>query len=166
MATPSGTHSDVASVVLDAGAHLYLEKPIASDLDAAEALAHRAAGAGVIAAVGFNRRFHPVVQQAQRLVATGRIGKIVEIETMFSEPHDLSSMPAWKTARRSGGGAPLDLGSHHVDLIRLLLGRELEAVGGELRSVRSDLDDCVLSFSGGGCRMTVGCSFVGREKTG
>jgi predicted dehydrogenase len=160
VATPSGTHSEIASAVLDAGVHLYLEKPIATDLDAAESLARRAADAGVIAAVGFNRRFHPVVQQAQWLIGAGRLAQIVEVETMFSEPIGLSSMPAWKTTRRSGGGSPLDLASHHVDTIRLLLGRELEATGGELRSVRSDLDDCVLSFRAGACRITVGCSFV------
>ena len=160
VATPSGTHSAIASAVLDAGSHLYLEKPIATDLDAAEALARRAVAAGVIAAVGFNRRFHPIVQQAQRLIAAGRLGQIVEIETIFAEPHDLSTMPAWKKARRSGGGAPLDLASHHVDVIRILLGRELEADGGELRSVRSDLDDGFLSFAAGACRITVGCSFV------
>ena len=45
VATPSGTHSAIASAVLDAGAHLYLEKPIATDLDAAEALARRAVAA-------------------------------------------------------------------------------------------------------------------------
>jgi predicted dehydrogenase len=82
VASPSATHSAIASLVLDAGAHLYLEKPIATDLDAAEALAQRAVAAGVIAAVGFNRRFHPVVQQAQRLIDAGRLGQIVEIDTM------------------------------------------------------------------------------------
>ena len=160
VASPSSTHAEVASVVLASGAHLYLEKPIAADLASAEALAARAADAGTVAAVGFNRRFHPVVLQAQRLIATGCMSEIVEIETMFAEPHDVATMPAWKTSRRSGGGAPLDLGSHHVDLARLLLGRDLEAVGGEARSLHSDLDDCSLTFRADACRVTVGCSFA------
>lgn len=160
VASPSGTHAEIAGAVLASGAHLYLEKPIAADLPAAEALAREALAADSIAAVGFNRRFHPVVVQAQRLLADGVLAEIVEIETMFAEPHDLSSMPAWKASRSSGGGAPLDLGSHHVDLVRLLLGRELEALGGEVRSRQSDFDDCSFSFRAGACRVVVGCSFV------
>ena len=154
--------AEIASVVLAAGAHLYLEKPIAADLAVGRGArrpgSRRAGRWQRWGSTGASTRSS---SQAQRLLAAGRLSEIVEIETMFAEPHDVSSMPAWKASRRSGGGAPLDLGSHHVDLVRLLLGRELEAVGrrGSDRSTPISTT-AALTFRAGACRVTVGCSFV------
>ena len=160
VATPSGTHAEIASAVIDAGTHVYLEKPIATDVPSAEALAVRAGGVDVVAAIGFNRRFHPAVVEARRLLGAAAMTTIAEIRTVFAEPLEASSIPVWKRHRNAGGGAPLDLASHHVDLIRFLLGAEVEAVGGELRSVSTELDDGVLAFRAGACRAVVDCSFI------
>ena len=160
VATPSGTHAEIASAVIDAGIHIYLEKPIASDLLSAEVLAARAGGMDIVAAVGFNRRFHPVVLEARRLLGAGAMAAIADIRTVFAEPLEASSIPAWKRHRNTGGGVPLDLASHHVDLIRFLLAAEVEAVGGELRSVFTEFDDGALAFRAGACQAVVECSFI------
>ena len=160
IATPSATHTELALATLAAGKHLYLEKPVGISESDADRLGSLAASVDRVAAVGFNRRFHPAVIEARRRLARGELGRIVSIHATFEEPMTERTMPGWKRRRATGGGAPLDLGSHHVDVIRLLLGRELRAVGSVLRSVRSELDDCSLRFDADGCRVTIDCSFV------
>ena len=160
VATPSATHTELALATLAAGKHLYLEKPVGISEPDADRLASLAASVDRVVAVGFNRRFHPAVIEARRRLASGELGRIVSIQATFEEPMTERTMPGWKRRRATGGGAPLDLGSHHVDVVRLLLGRELRAVGSVLRSVRSELDDCSLRFDADGCRVTIDCSFV------
>jgi myo-inositol 2-dehydrogenase/D-chiro-inositol 1-dehydrogenase len=53
-------------------------------------------------------------------------------------------LPEWKQARRSGGGALLDLASHHVDLVRFFFKQEVQAVSAELRSQRAEGDSAIL----------------------
>jgi myo-inositol 2-dehydrogenase/D-chiro-inositol 1-dehydrogenase len=158
--TPSATHTEVALATLAAGKHLYLEKPVGVSESDAERLAALAADARRVVAVGFNRRFHPAVAAARRRLARGELGRVVSVNTTFEEPMAEGTMPVWKRRRATGGGAPLDLASHHVDLARHLLGTELRAVGAVLRSVRSELDDCSLRFDAGECRVQIDCSFV------
>ena len=78
----------------------------------------------------------------------------------FEEPLSGTALPGWKRRRATGGGAALDLASHHVDLVRHLLGTSLTPVAAELRSVESEHDDCTLRFDAGGCDVEIGCSFV------
>ncbi len=157
--TPSGIHASGALSVLRAERHLYLEKPIAASLEEAEEVARIARATGVVAAMGFNRRFHPLVIEARhRLAADGIAEEVTHAETVFSEP--LEPVAGWKRLRSAGGGAPLDLATHHVDLLRHLLGRDAVGIGGRLRSCVSELDDCELRFALGEVTATVACSFL------
>ena len=58
--TPNTTHVDVAMKVLEAGKHVFCEKPFALDLESATRLRDRATRARVVYQVGHNRRFAPV----------------------------------------------------------------------------------------------------------
>ena len=157
--TPSGIHASGALSVLRAERHLYLEKPVAASLEEAEEVARVAQASGVVAAMGFNRRFHPLVIEARKqLAADGVVTDVLRAETVFSEPFD--DVPGWKRVRSAGGGAPLDLATHHVDLLRHLLGCDAVGVGGELHSRVSELDDCELRFALDGVKATVVCSFL------
>lgn len=159
VASPSGAHAADALAVLEAGCHLYLEKPIAAGIEDGERVVAAARAAGVVVAIGFNRRFHPLVLEARRRLADqGLVAEVTRARTSFCEPS--AELPAWKRARTSGGGAPLDLASHHVDLLRHLLDREAEGLGGTLASRRTELDDCELRFAFGEVEAQVTCSFV------
>ena len=146
---PSGLHAELAVGVAEAGRHLYLEKPIATSLAAGERVVAAARAAGVVAAIGFNRRFHPAIRRARSVVRAGGIGRVTRVRTTFTEPG--LDLPAWKLARADGGGALLDLASHHVDLVRFLLDTEVEEVAATVNSSRSEHDGATLrlGLSGG-----------------
>ncbi len=163
--TPSDTHASIARAVLAARRHLYLEKPVATTIDDGLMVAD-AQEQGVVATVGFNRRFHPLVQAAAARLARGDLGPVVSMRSRFEEPLAGPALPAWKRVRATGGGAPLDLGSHHVDLARHLLGADLTAERADIRSVHTESDDCTLWFHAGPCEVEIECSFVrGRADT-
>ena len=123
---PSHAHSDAAIATLEADKALYLEKPLATDLEAARAAVAAARRAGRPAMVGFNFRFHPLVVELKRRVMDGEIGEVRSWRSTFStRAHEL---PAWKRTVASGGGVALDLLSHHVDLLRFITGREVRDV--------------------------------------
>jgi myo-inositol 2-dehydrogenase / D-chiro-inositol 1-dehydrogenase len=145
VASPTGEHTGHAGQVLDAGKALYLEKPLASTLEAGRALVQMAEGAGPPAMMGFNYRFHPRVARC----LAQRPQSIRCVRSAFSiAPRPV---PAWKQKRASGGGVLLDLASHHFDLLRLLLGARPESVEARVWSERTE-DDCCeveLTFDNG-----------------
>jgi len=133
---PSGLHGRLALAALGAGRHLYLEKPIATTLEEGRRVA-AAARDGVVATVGFNWRFQPLVARARALLRAGAIGEARAVWSVFCEP---GHGPEWKRERASGGGVLLDLGSHHFDLVRWLLGTDVEQVEATLRSEETEHD--------------------------
>ena len=128
VASPSPLHAEHAGAVLAAGRHLYLEKPPATEVEAARGLVAAGETAGVVAAVGFNRRFHPLVAAAGAAIAEGRLGALQGAMGSFSEPCD----PQGWRATPGGGGPLLDLAIHHVDTFRWLLRDEAAWVDGTI----------------------------------
>src|SRR5262249_61121199 len=79
LATP---HSQPEQQVLQAaaaGKHIHVEKPITLDRAGAERVVAAAHKAGVVLAVGFNRRFHPSVVELRRRLADGRLGHAISM---------------------------------------------------------------------------------------
>jgi myo-inositol 2-dehydrogenase/D-chiro-inositol 1-dehydrogenase len=137
---PTHLHCPAATAAFGAGKHVYVEKPLAVDLDGGLQIRAAWRASGLVGAVGFNFRFHPLYQAARIWVATGALGEPVAVRTFFgSAPREL---PQWKRRRRSGGGALLDLACHHLDLVRFVMGTEVQGVSAAIRSVRSE-DDTV-----------------------
>ena len=144
---PTRLHAELAVACAEAGKHFYLEKPIATTAEDARRVLEAAAQAGVIGAVGFNRRHHPLHQQARALLRAGRIGRVVAVQTAFCEPTPPAVMPAWKRHRSTGGGVLLDLGSHHIDLLRWFLDDEIATVSARIRSDLSEQDTARLELA-------------------
>ncbi len=141
VASPTGEHGRHARQVLSAGKALYLEKPIAATMEEAETVAAMDHGR---AAMGFNYRCHPMHQQARQKIAAGDWGRIHTARSHFSfAPREL---PPWKRLRSSGGGVLLDLGSHHLDLLMYLLGRNPVRVRAWIQSVQSEQDTARLEL--------------------
>jgi predicted dehydrogenase len=138
---PSGLHAEIALATLETERHLYLEKPIAATIEEGRQVVAAARDADLVAAIGFNWRFQPLVARARELLRDGVIGDVRAASTVFCEP---SRMPDWKRSRIEGGGVLLDLGSHHFDLIRWLLAAEVERVEATLRSEASEHDSAAV----------------------
>jgi myo-inositol 2-dehydrogenase / D-chiro-inositol 1-dehydrogenase len=142
VSAPTESHAELALAVIAAGKHLYLEKPVAASLTDAERVEGAARASAVTAAVGFNYRFHPAARCVRALLADGAIGTVQRAASRLWEPAPSWRTAAWRTRRSSGGGALLDLGSHHVDLVAWLLADEIVEARAERRSRRTE-DDVV-----------------------
>lgn len=79
--TPPETHAPLALRMLDAGAHVLVEKPLATRVVDAEAMRAAAQHKGLTLCVDHNRLFDPIVEKARRLIEQGRIGEVVAVET-------------------------------------------------------------------------------------
>lgn len=143
--SPSACHADHAVLALESGRHLYLEKPLAIDIEDGRRIVEVAGRANVTAAIGFNWRYQPLVQRAYELLRSGAIGEVREAQTTFCEPG--ADLPSWKRRRESGGGVALDLGSHHVDLLRWLLDAEVESTSATISSHESEHDEAELRLA-------------------
>jgi predicted dehydrogenase len=151
IALPPPLHADAAIAAIQAGKHVYVEKPLATTVADAERVAAAWRRSGVTAMMGFNYRFNPLVQQARKQIAAGNVGDVVSVRTVFTTPR--RSIPVWKQQRQSGGGVLLDLAVHHIDLIRFLLASEVAHVSADICSVQSEHDTALLQLG-----LTNGCS--------
>ena len=129
---PPAMHAAVATAALQHGKSVYVEKPLATTLDDARRAVAAAAAVSVPAMMGFNYRFHPLVRQMHELLAAGRIGTPIAVRSTFTSTG--KDLPPWKRTRRDGGGALLDLGIHHADLVRYLADSPLVAMRGDISS--------------------------------
>lgn len=124
--TPNHLHRSMAQAALDAGKHVVCEKPLATTLDDARALATLAASRGLVATVPFVYRYHPVVREARARIAQGELGPLHLIHGSYLQDWLLD--PAsnnWRVDPALGGASRVfaDIGSHWCDLV--------EWVGGE-----------------------------------
>ncbi|MGK2961136.1 MAG: Gfo/Idh/MocA family protein [Gemmatimonadaceae bacterium] len=139
IATPTDYHLDATLASLESGANIYLEKPIAGTIDHAHAAhaAHDAwLGSGRVGRIGFNCRFNRLYRQMKELITDGAIGELVAARTALTAkwPDDAT----WRLSPGSGGGAVLELASHHIDLLRFIFNTEVQAVSAMSWSNRGD----------------------------
>jgi myo-inositol 2-dehydrogenase / D-chiro-inositol 1-dehydrogenase len=139
---PNALHAEVAVAALQHGKHVYLEKPLATNLDEGRNVLSAWRCAGVVGMIGFNLRLHALFQEAKQYLHSGRLGTLVGVRSTRSTAPQ--SLPPWKLARRSGGGVLLDLASHHLDLVHFLFEQSVREVYAELRSQRSEDDSAML----------------------
>lgn len=136
---PVGWHVGVALAALTAGKHILLEKPLALTLAEADQLVAAAQDAVPRVMMGFNLRWHRHLRAARRLVASGVLGRIQSLSTVFSDPLlSRAGVPAWRSSRAAGGGVLFDKLAHHFDLWRFLLADEVEEVFTFSQSGRGD----------------------------
>jgi myo-inositol 2-dehydrogenase / D-chiro-inositol 1-dehydrogenase len=127
--TPASVHAEPALAALEAGKHVFVEKPITLSLEEADLLVDRAARASGTTTVGFNLRYHRLVNEARRLLREGAVGRVTSITTSFTDARvTVPNLPAWRAQRHLGGGALLDRLIHHFDLWRFLLDDEVDEV--------------------------------------
>jgi len=122
VATPPETHVASAGPVLQAGLPVLVEKPLATTVGEGEELAAQQAASGVPLAVGFNRRWWEPAVQLRRMLGEAPATNGTTVGMVIT-----SDVRGWGAL--SGVYDPLDdLGTHHLDLLRYLFGREIVAI--------------------------------------
>jgi predicted dehydrogenase len=138
---PNHLHAEAAIAALRRNKHVYLEKPLATNLDEGRRVLEVWQGTRLVGMIGFNYRFNPLYRITQQHLQAGSLGKLVGVRSIFSTTGRNS--PDWLQARLTGGGALFDLASHHFDLIHFFFGQKVREVFASLQSLRSE-DDSVL----------------------
>jgi predicted dehydrogenase len=126
--TPNDLHRPLAEAALAAGRHVVCEKPLATDLGGAAALAGQAAGAGVVAAVPFVYRFYPTLREARERVRTGDTGPVRLVHGSYLQDWLLNPEDGnWRVDAAAGGAsrAFADIGSHWCDLAQFVTGQRV-----------------------------------------
>jgi predicted dehydrogenase len=127
---PNYLHHNIVIDAIEAGKHVYCEKPLAMNAREAEDIVKRASASNVKCQIAFNYRFVPAIMRARQLIGQDRLGKILTFRAAYlhSGYIDPGRPMSWRLRKsQAGGGALFDLGSHVLDLVRYLLG-ECEAV--------------------------------------
>lgn len=124
--SPNGLHREMAEAALNAGKHVWLEKPMALTLEDAESMAELAtARPDQVTLLGYNYLRSPAFQQAKRLIEAGEIGRLHSFRGVYDE--DYSADPAqpwsWRVTKEAAGlGVLGDLGCHLVSQMTALMG--------------------------------------------
>ncbi|RSN42968.1 dehydrogenase [Amycolatopsis sp. WAC 04197] len=132
--TPGDSHAEIAIAALEAGKHVLCEKPLANTLAEAEAMAEAAAKAranGVRSMVAFNYRRVPALAHARKLVASGALGEIRHVRSVYLQDwlSDAQAPMTWRLHKdKAGSGALGDLGAHIVDAAQFVTGDTITGV--------------------------------------
>ncbi|CUW38040.1 Putative dehydrogenase and related protein [Magnetospirillum sp. XM-1] len=125
--------ADVTCAGLDKGLHVFCEKPPGRDVaDIERVIACEARHPGLKLKYGFNHRYHDSVRDALALMASGELGRVINMRGVYGKSQFISygAHSDWRTQRAvAGGGILLDQGIHMVDLMRLF--------GGEFDEVKA-----------------------------
>lgn len=115
VAVPTSLHMPITLRVLEAGAHVLVEKPIAAEPAEAEAMIAAADAAGRMLTVGHIERFNPAIRELSRRLDDGEIGRIFQVRASRLGPFP---------ARIRDVGVVVDLAPHDLDVMRYLLHSE------------------------------------------
>jgi predicted dehydrogenase len=131
--TPNDVHLETTAAAAAAGKHVFLDKPIANTVSDGRAITAVCAKAGVVLALGYQRRRESQFRWIRGQIDAGAFGKLVNAEANISRDRlgkiDLSS---WRyQAAGMPGGVMLQIGIHYADVLEYLLG-PITAVQGRL----------------------------------
>lgn len=158
LVTPTSLHAAQAIAALQAGKHVFIEKPLA--LDVADCLRVEAAALArpdLVAMVGFVRRFDPSHARAFDSISQGDIGRPFLVRSQTCDRHDPDG--GFVKFAPTSGGIFMDCSVHDIDLARWLLGNPKAtrafasgtiAMHGELAAM-GDVDNglAIVEFEGG-----------------
>ena len=122
--TPNSAHLETTRMAAGAGKHVFLDKPIANTVADGRAIADGCRHAGVVLALGYQRRRESHFRWVKAEIDAGRFGKLVQAECNISRDRLAKFDPtSWRyTAAGMPGGVMLQIGIHYVDVLEMLLG--------------------------------------------
>ena len=117
------THSPISIEAINAGKHVFCEKPIDHDVKKIQDVIDALKDSNVKYQVGFNRRFDHNFEAVQQAVAAGKVGDIHVIKVTSRDPE-----PPCAEYVKVSGGMFLDMTIHDFDMVRFLAGCNAEEV--------------------------------------
>lgn len=144
IATDSGVHAEIALYCIDKGINVIIEKPIAMSLADADEIIKRSNAKGVKVSACHQNRFNVAVQEMRKAVEDGRFGKLSHgsIHVRWNRNKAYYEQAPWRGKWASDGGALMNQCIHGIDLLRWMMGDEVEEVYGITRQQYHDYLEC------------------------
>jgi len=160
--TPPNMHLPVAAEAALRGVAVLCEKPPARTLAETEALVEACRTHGAPLQFAFCHRFHEPVQQAQELIASGKLGQVIQVYNRFGFRFARAGHSWFTDAETSGGGILIDTLVHSVDIFRALAGevRRVDAAVGTTLPIAVEDSAAMLVTAESGAVGALTCSWV------
>jgi UDP-N-acetylglucosamine 3-dehydrogenase len=126
--TPPALHREMTVGSLEHGYHTLVEKPMAISLDECQAMIDAAEHSDKILMVAHNQRFRAQHRFAKDILDSGRLGQVWRVHAAFAHGGPEKWSPTQDWYFNPGRGVLIDLGYHKIDLLRWLLGQDVERI--------------------------------------
>lgn len=144
IATESGVHAEIALYCIEHGINLIVEKPIAMSISDADEIIARSKEKGIKVSACHQNRFNLAVQAMKMALDKGRFGKISHgsIHVRWNRTKDYYDQATWRGKWASDGGALMNQCIHGIDLLRWIMGDEVDEVYGVTAQQFHDYLEC------------------------
>lgn len=157
IATESGLHGEIALYCIGHGIHVIIEKPMAMSLQEADRIIALSEEKGIKVVACHQNRFNIAVQEMRKALEAGRFGKLSHgsIHVRWNRNKDYYVQAPWRGTWEQDGGALMNQCIHGLDLLRWMLGDEVESVYGVTKQQlhpyleAEDLGMAVVKFKNG-----------------
>ena len=136
--TPTPSHLSLTSLAAENKKHVFLEKPMALNLEESDAIIEVTEQNGVILQLGFMRRFDPDFIAAAQRIEAGEIGQPMMIK---SNTHGPGLPPPWARDLRTSNGMLAEVNSHDWDATRWLMGSNFKRVYTEVANLKGQANN-------------------------
>ena len=135
IATESGLHAEIALYCIDHGVNVIIEKPMAMSMADAEEIIRRSEEKNVKVCACHQNRFNVAVQETRKALETGRFGKLSHgsIHVRWNRNQDYYTQAPWRGTWAQDGGCLMNQCIHGIDLLRWMMGDEVDEVYGVTR---------------------------------
>jgi UDP-N-acetyl-2-amino-2-deoxyglucuronate dehydrogenase len=132
IATESGKHAEIALYCIEHNINIIIEKPMAMSMEDAEEIIIRSAEKNIKVSVCHQNRFNIAVQKMRKALDEGRFGKISHgsINVRWNRNKGYYDQAPWRGKWASDGGCLFNQCIHGIDLLRWMMGDEVEEVYG------------------------------------
>lgn len=157
IATESGLHAQIALDCIDAGVNVIIEKPIAMSMADADEIISRSEQKGVTVCACHQNRFNVAVQKTRKALEAGRFGHLSHgsIHVRWNRNRDYYAQAPWRGTWAQDGGCLMNQCIHGIDLLRWMMGDEVDTVYGVTRRQQhpyleaEDVGVAVVTFKNG-----------------
>ena len=158
IATESGKHAQIALDCIEAGCNLIIEKPIALSIADADAIIQASKEKGVKVCASHQNRFNKSVQKIREAIDRNRFGRLFygTAHIRWCRDYEYYSRAKWRGTWEQDGGALMNQCIHNIDLLRWMMGDEVEEVVGMTDRLNhpyieaEDLGIALVKFANGG----------------
>jgi predicted dehydrogenase len=144
IATESGIHAQIALYCIDHGINLIIEKPMAMSMADAEEIIRRSDEKGVKVSACHQNRFNIAIQELRRALEAGRFGRLSHgsIHVRWNRNENYYTQAPWRGTWAQDGGCLMNQCIHGIDLLRWMMGDEVEEVYGVTKQQFHDYLEC------------------------